>query len=613
MTGVSESSIAGGVTSDLATPGTTTGGPFAGFRHQNRISAFDTAIVASVGLFTVLWIPLFVANTVPRMALAFGLMPIGLGLAVGAARRRDRAAVAMLACVVVVVVAGLFAEARTVAFVGQMPEWASVIALVASLAWWALGRGLTGGGRSVLAQSLAVGALLNGAVSIVQLLVGVRDGELFMFGARGSGLMVNPIFYGTVLAGVAALWTGLACEIGTRSRLSLCGLLAGLAALSGGRVVLLATIATWLGCLLLWRRKALLPLLANALGLAGAELFNRTAESSSSVERLGSGESLTSRLDVWRISLEAFLERPVFGWGPANAELAIMRGIDRQFVRDHWSDGNVITWWDPHNVLVFLLVSVGLVGTTAVVMFLVLAVKGKRDWPLLLGAAAMAFTWSLQPFTVQSLPITQLLLGASVRASPARPSAGDDVGEANSTTLGLRQFERNLFAFGALVTAVVLSAALVIDRSAARGEPDRAAAMAKVFAGDPWLELYLTDAYQHAYRSGRGDQELLSDGLAHARAAADLYPTSAHYQRVADAAVAAGDYVTARAALARAESLEPWDPFAQFRLLLIADHFGDDAVADTATKRLCDLGEYWCELAGLRYERPVEGSSTEVP
>ena len=60
-----------------------------------------------------------------------------------------------------------------------------------------------------------------------------QPGELFRVQGRGSGLMSNPVYYGSVMAGIAAVWTGLACERVSRYRIGLCALLAFVAGLSG--------------------------------------------------------------------------------------------------------------------------------------------------------------------------------------------------------------------------------------------------------------------------------------------------------------------------------------------------------------------------------------------
>ena len=185
-------------------------------------------------------------------------------------------------CCVVFIASGLLAEAPRASFVGQQPEWASVVALVASLGWWALGRGLSPGGRLLLAGSLAAGAVLNGAVSVAQLLVDTQGGELFRVPGRGSGLMSNPIYYGSVMAGIAAVWTGLACERVSRYRLGLCALLAFMAGISGGRIVFISTVVYLAVVCVVWRRKAMMPVAFGLGGVVAANLFLQLVANSGS-------------------------------------------------------------------------------------------------------------------------------------------------------------------------------------------------------------------------------------------------------------------------------------------------------------------------------------------
>jgi hypothetical protein len=149
---------------------------------------------------------------------------------------------------------------------------------------------------------------------------------------------------------------------------------------------------------------------------------------------------------------------------------------------------------------------------------------------------------------------------------------------------------------GALITVAMLSAAFVIDRSAERGDPDRAAAVARLFGGDPWLENYVAAAYQSAFaRTGGSDGQLLLKTVDHARRAAQLYPTADNLVGLADVAVDVDDLDTAQAALEQAVSLERWNPQAHERLFLIARFRGLDELAERERAVLCELGEYWCQ------------------
>ena len=563
------------------------------------VSSAELVVVAIVGLSTVVWLPVFVVNTVPRNAAALMLAPLGLGLMIAAARRRAPAAWAALACVAVFAVAGLVAEAPRVAFAGQMPEWASVVALVTSLGWWSVGRSVSARARLLLLAALTAGALLNGLLGIAQLIVGAQRNELFGTPGRASGLMFNPVFYGSFMVAIAAIWIALASERRGPLRLALAGLLPFLAALSGSRVALGAVVVVVALSLGIWRRAAIVPAGCAAAGLVMSDLFARIVSSrSSAVERVAGGESINGRVDVWRLALEAFSERPLIGWGPSNAEVAVMRQVDLEFAQTYSADGPGTIWWDPHNFGVFLLLSVGVLGLVAVAVFVVLAVRGTPNWPYLLGAAGAAVTWLLQPATVHSLPVACLLLGLGVRprdrppSSPPESSADDEV--AARCRLGA-PWHRALLGVGIGLGLVVLGAAWTIDRSAHSREPDRAAAAAVVFGGDPWLHLYVSDAYAVAF-GATGDASLLEESLEHAESAARLYPTSQHYQLAADAAVAVDEVERARTLLEQAIELQPWDPSARLRLFLVARELGLDAQAQRQREALCSISGHWCTL-----------------
>jgi len=73
--------------------------------------------------------------------------------------------------------------------------------------------------------------------------------------------------------------------------------------------------------------------------------------------------STGARILVWQGGLEAFKERPLFGWGPENFERAFQGHFNNRLFEDEFI-GEV--WFDrAHNVIVDTLVTTGLVGVLA--------------------------------------------------------------------------------------------------------------------------------------------------------------------------------------------------------------------------------------------------------
>ena len=73
--------------------------------------------------------------------------------------------------------------------------------------------------------------------------------------------------------------------------------------------------------------------------------------------------SSAARIVVWESGLEAFKERPFFGWGPENFERALQTHFDnRLFQKEYLGE----IWFDrAHNTVVDTLVTTGLVGALA--------------------------------------------------------------------------------------------------------------------------------------------------------------------------------------------------------------------------------------------------------
>ncbi|MCD6550419.1 O-antigen ligase family protein [bacterium] len=71
---------------------------------------------------------------------------------------------------------------------------------------------------------------------------------------------------------------------------------------------------------------------------------------------------------VWNIGIRALKERPLFGWGPENFNIAFTKYFDpRLFIREEY--GNDI-WFDrAHNIIVDTLVAMGMVGFLVYLLF----------------------------------------------------------------------------------------------------------------------------------------------------------------------------------------------------------------------------------------------------
>ncbi len=73
-------------------------------------------------------------------------------------------------------------------------------------------------------------------------------------------------------------------------------------------------------------------------------------------------ESISGRLITWRLSLNAFKEKPIFGWGLENFRIPFDKYYNPQLLNKNMFG----TYWDkPHNVILEYLVTTGIVGLLA--------------------------------------------------------------------------------------------------------------------------------------------------------------------------------------------------------------------------------------------------------
>ena len=169
--------------------------------------------------------------------------------------------------------------------------------------------------------------------------LGIALWTLAMSGSMGAAV-------GLLAGGVAA---AVLLGIGAKSRRARRAVYVGL--------VLMASLPAALGSVLAWRA---------AIGDAGrgpvfdVRLLDRIT-SPASVEL-----SMGSRLDNWRTGIDAFLDRPVLGWGPGNYLAASGRHSPADFARHLPGKGAVNEGRDhAHNMLIEEAATKGVVGLAA--------------------------------------------------------------------------------------------------------------------------------------------------------------------------------------------------------------------------------------------------------
>lgn len=552
----------------------------------DRFTRAELGVLVLVGLSPLSASARYSGPIAQRIALAAVLGVIGVALvARSAARERDRAAWALLAFFAVAVVAALLSPTPWQSLHGSYNTHLSVFAFVVALGWWGLGRSFRPTVVEAVPWVLLPGAVLNVVVAFAQ--VSARSSG---FPGRGSGLMANPVYFGSFVTGLA-VWSVAAAPMRTRPKLwmGLVGLLGAATGISGSRA---AAIGLFLGGIaavaILRHRRVLVAFAVSLVGLVAASLYGSWLASAGTVERLGdTAGGFTERVDVWGYGLRAFTERPIVGWGLGHYATATQRYFTPEFIRAINYDDLSQPYTDPHNLFVTLLTSTGVLGVLAFGAFIVLGTRGVRNTPLLLAASGIAITWGLQPSTVHSLPVCALLFGAAVR--PVREPAATP-----RPSLRLPRAATLL----ALTVAAYLLAADTQLRLATNGVGDIERALSW-YHDDPVSASVAATYYRNLVLEGDESAATEQRMLEWSDRAVAWEPGSARaWTFLADNRFVAGDLPGTKAALDRAIEIQPYNPTAWRLTLFYARVDADADLEREAMAVVCELGLDLCEQRG---------------
>jgi O-antigen ligase len=418
--------------------------------------------------------------------------------------------------------------------------------LAALVGAWALGAAGGSRGRHLVAGGLVVGALANAAVALLESVFDLESLHLPLVDGRAPGLMGNPVFLGSLLAG--AVW--LVLDRAATSRwwlIALVGLGAGLE-LSGTRFAL----ALAMGAIGAWTRRAgwRPTAAAGAALVAGLTLGGGVSTLGGTVSGTArlSDESAASggvsmRVATWATAPAALREKPIFGHGPGRYgaataphrthRLAVI-GPDRYYS-------------DAHNLLIEYAVTTGLVGVALMAALVCLALRRANTATPLGGFAAIVLAGHLlQPQHVALTPLAFLALGA---ATPVSAVAGGRVVTSVRTALSLA---------GAAAAAWFLIGAFHLDQ--ARLDFDAADARAALSHVPPWPEPRTLLARIHTFNFvDDRDPAEAQQALAWWRAAVAQDPADPRlWNNLADAQAVNDQLDAAAISYARALRLDPW-------------------------------------------------------
>ncbi len=212
-------------------------------------------------------------------------------------------------------------------------------------------------------------------------------------GDRISGLLGNPIFFAGYLLAPLFLsgWLITNVKIGNSKKFIFTGIFLFLLISifgSQSRGVLLGVVVGFFVVALDYlirftegkqRKKLLMLATIGLIALGGIFILSKTTEFitgiSPSLQRVFdislSTETGKTRIMAWDIAVQGWKERPFLGWGPESFQMIFDRYYDPRFLAYSFKE----TVWDkPHNFLLELLVSSGLIGLLSFLSLFIVAV-----------------------------------------------------------------------------------------------------------------------------------------------------------------------------------------------------------------------------------------------
>jgi O-antigen ligase len=550
-----------------------------------QLSPVDATVIVLAVLLVVCFLPalLFDSWTL-RLALMLPLGVLGVAHLVRSAAARHLPSILLFAFVAWSFFSALLSGAVRSGLIGEAGRELSWITVTLAAGLWATGRTASERCRDALAPVLLAAIAVNALVGTLQVLLQVEVGSLALYFGRPVGFSVNPVYFGAISAAGASLGVALAGRSWWRIAATL--LAAHGVALSGSRVAVGATLISCVALVLL-RRERRVALLS--IGTVAAMVLGAYVAVWSTPGSTGQGSRLASvdddgRTQVWRYALDAFTERPVQGYGIGRFRPAVQGKFSIEFASGAASDIRLQPWFDPHNLLINVLVATGVVGTLLAAGWLVMAGRSARG-AVVWAIVPIAITWSLQPAGLVTLPLVMLLLGAA----SATPDTRQPMMRRRAATIWL--------GVGALASAWLVVADVRLGAAVEAVDASAAISAARMYPHDPVVadlvaqvaEADLTVSVETSERWRRRPTEYEPD-------------RPLWWLRLARYQILYEDLPAARESLARADELQP-NSVASVRVAMELsieddDRAGFEALVDRAcTMRMPECDLTWADVS----------------
>jgi O-Antigen ligase/Tetratricopeptide repeat len=167
-----------------------------------------------------------------------------------------------------------------------------------------------------------------------------------------------------------------------------------------------------------WHRQALVAVAALGLGLVlgvGLGAAGGATTGSGRVQAGGESVGTTARLQAWRSAGHAIADRPLLGSGPGRFRAATSKYRDLALVHAEGADQLFV---DAHNIFVEYTTTTGLFGVAALCVWLVMACR-RASGPLLWFALLVLAMHLVEPQSVGTTPLALLALGVGGRTAMA--------------------------------------------------------------------------------------------------------------------------------------------------------------------------------------------------
>lgn len=359
----------------------------------------------------------------PRYALLAVEAAVGLPVLVALLRSDNRpAAAAALAFAAWALVAFAFSPSRTLAFWGSFLWGTGALFVLALVGSWAVGVAAGARGTFWVERGLLLGAGVNAAIAVLQMVADLSSFQLWKVDGRSSGLWGNPVYLSGFLVG--AVWLVVPR---LRARPAAWGaftvLLATALQVAGGRFAAALLAAVVVGA---WRLAGgrVATLLAVCLGaglLLGAGLAQQhEGVSVASRANTAPASGVRPRVETWLSARHAVAERPLLGHGPGRYRAATTPFRTLRLAR---AEGPDRLYADAHNFVVEYGVTTGIPGVALLLAWVALAIR-RAGWRTpLAGFALLVLAMHLvEPQNVGLTPLAFLALGAAAPlVVPPRP------------------------------------------------------------------------------------------------------------------------------------------------------------------------------------------------